>query len=178
MKIVTDRLIIRDFIQEDWQTVHTYASNPLVARYMIWGPNTEDDTKKFIQRTIEMQGHNPRKDLELAVTLKDSGQLIGGCGIHVEGTNGEIGYCFHPNYWRQGYASESAAALLKFGFNELGLHRIFATCRPDNIGSSMVMEKIGMKREGHLREHMKVKGQWKDSFLYSILDQEFRSSLI
>lgn len=174
MLLETKRLIIREFTFEDFSAVHLYASNPEVAKYMIWGPNTEEETKAFIKRTIDMQQESSRTGYELAVILKENGQLIGGCGIHAEGTNGEIGYCFHPDYWGYGYASEAAKALLTFGFQELKLHRIYATCRPSNIGSAKVMEKIGMKREGHLREHMLVKGEWKDSFLYSILVHELR----
>jgi ribosomal-protein-alanine N-acetyltransferase len=174
MRLETDRLIIREFTSEDVAAVHQYASNVEVATYMIWGPNTEEQTGAFINRTMEMQQQQTRVDYELAVVLKESHMLIGGCGIHVsKPMQGEIGYCFNPLYWRQGYASESAAALIRFGFEELGLHRIYATCRPDNMGSARVMENIGMKYEGHLREHMQHKGKWHDSFQYSILEHEY-----
>lgn len=65
--------------------------------------------------------------------------------------------------------------MLALGFGELKLHRIYATCRPGNIGSAKVMERIGMRFEGLLREHLRAKGQWHDSRLYSILDREFSS---
>lgn len=173
MELATNRLVIRDFTLEDWAEVHTYASSPLVATHMIWGPNNEADTKEFIQRTIDMQRQSPRVDFEFSVTLKSDGNLIGGVGIHAMEQQGEIGYCFHPDYWRQGYASEAAIEMLRFGFEDLGLHRIYATCRPDNIGSASVMKKIGMTYEGHLREHMFYKGKWHDSYQYSILNHEF-----
>lgn len=174
MEITTERLVIRDFIMLDWAEVHTYASSPLVATHMIWGPNKEADTKEFIQRTIDMQRQSPRVDFEYAVILKSNGKLIGGVGIHAMEQQGEIGYCFHPDYWRQGYASEAAREMHRFGFKDLGLHRIYATCRPDNIGSASVMKKIGMTYEGHLREHLFYKGKWHDSFQYSILKHEFK----
>jgi RimJ/RimL family protein N-acetyltransferase len=112
---------------------------------------------------------------ELAVVRKEDGKLIGGCGLHAEGHAAELGYCFSRAAWRQGYASEAANALLRLGFCELGLHRIYAKCRPDNIGSFKVMEKIGMQLEGTLREHMFTKGSWSDSRLYSILVHEFET---
>lgn len=59
---------------------------------------------------------------------------------------------------------EAAEEMLRYGFKELGLHRIYATCRPNNIGSARVMKKIGLTYEGHLREHMYYKGKWHDSF--------------
>lgn len=174
MRLETNHLIIREFKVEDAEAVHLYASNPVVAKYMIWGPNTEEETVEFIKRTIEMQKQEPRYDYEFAVVLKGDGRLIGGCGIHVsEPLQGEIGYCFNPLYWRQGYASEAAAAMLEFGFRKLGLYRIYATYRPENIGSANVMQKVGMKYEGHLRGHMKHKGEWHNSFQYSILEHEY-----
>jgi ribosomal-protein-alanine N-acetyltransferase len=173
MELETERLIIREFEFTDWIDVHAYASNYEVIAHMLWGPNTEEETQAFIIHTIDMRRHSPRVDYEFAVTLKSSGKLIGGAGIHASNRQGEIGYCFHPDYWKKGYASEAALEILKFGFGELALHRIHATCRPDNIGSASVMKKIGMTYEGHLREHMFYKGKWHDSFQYSILEHEF-----
>ncbi|SFM14302.1 Protein N-acetyltransferase, RimJ/RimL family [Paenibacillus sp. 1_12] len=174
MQLVTERLIIREFEQKDWQDVHLYASSPLVTTHMIWGPNTEEDTKAFMGKVIEMQGQQPRKEFEMAVVLKATKQIIGGIGLYIsEPKQGEIGYCFNPEFWQQGYASEAAEAMLRFGFQAQGLHRIYATCRPDNIGSAKVMQKIGMTYEGRLREHMHHKGKWHDSLLHSILEQEF-----
>lgn len=176
MVLETDRLILRDFVLEDMADVHAYASDEVVATYMIWGPNTEDETRAFIGLTIQMQQQEPRVDYELAVVLKESGKLIGGCGLRVtEPLTGEIGYCFNPSYWRQGYASEAAAAMLRYGFEKHGLHRVYATCRPDNVGSASVMRKIGMRYEGHLREHMRYKDKWHDSYVHAILEDEWRA---
>ena len=173
MTMETKRLVIRDFREEDWQAVHTYASSPLVATHMIWGPNSEEETKTFIKGVIHMQEQAPRVDYEFALILKDTDALIGGVGLHASGQIGEIGYCLNPDYWRQGYASEAAAEMLRFGFRALGLHRIYATCRPENIGSASVMKKLSMTYEGHLREHMFHKGKWHDSHQYAILAHEF-----
>lgn len=174
MHIETERLIIRDFTADDWEDVHIYAKDPLVTRYMLWGPNTEEETKSFIARVLAYQQVQPRLGYELAVTLRENNWLIGGCGIHLEGRNGEIGYSFRPEYWRQGYATEASQALLAQGFNQFGLHRIYATCRPDNIGSAKVLEKIGMTKEGFLREHLWSKNKYHSSFLFSILEHEYR----
>ena len=175
MKLETNRLILREFTPDDLEEVHAYASDPLVAQYMIWGPNTEVETRDYLNLTREMQNAIPRRGFELAVVLKATNQLLGGCGLHLsDPKQGEIGYCFNPLFWKQGYTSEAAAALLQLGFREFGLHRIYATCRPDNIGSAKVMQKISMTYEGHLREHMWHKGRWHDSCLYSILEHEYK----
>ncbi|MFS0724618.1 GNAT family N-acetyltransferase [Paenibacillus sp. 1P07SE] len=178
IRIETDRLLLREYTPEDAAAVHRYASDPAVATYMIWGPNSWEETEQFVERVIGMQQQQPRLDYELAVVLKASGELIGGCGLHLmEPAQGEIGYCLHPDHWQKGYASESAAALLRLGFGEFGLHRIYATCRPDNLGSARVMEKVGMTYEGHLRGHMRHKGAWHDSYQYSILEEEYAARL-
>ncbi|WP_166279425.1 GNAT family N-acetyltransferase [Saccharibacillus alkalitolerans] len=172
MSIQTERLILRDAVPEDWAAIHEYASDPQVVRHSIWGPNTEEQTKEYVAQLIEMQREMPRMSFELVDALKETGELIGGCGIHAAGFNAEIGYTFNPRFWGSGYASEAAFALLRFGFEELGVHRIYATCRPDNEASAKVMQRIGMKREGRMREHLYFKGAFHDSELYSILRHE------
>ncbi|MFN6528063.1 GNAT family N-acetyltransferase [Nostoc sp. ChiSLP03a] len=176
--IETKRLILRDFVESDWQEVHQYAADAEVVRYLTFGPNTEEDTKNFLQKEISLQGEKPRQHFALAVTLKPQKQLIGICRISVRDTDnqiGSIGYSFTKEFWGQGYATEAVKAVVSFGFHELGLHRIFATCHPENIASARVMQKIGMQQEGYLREHHWIKGEWQDSWLYAILEHEWRS---
>ena len=175
----TERLIIREFNENDFISVHAYASKPEVTMYVPFGPNNETDTQTFLKKVVYYQIQNPRHDYEFAVILKQSNNLIGSCGIHITSINnmeGSIGYCYDKQYWGNGYAYEAAKAILNFGFTKLGLHRIFATCHPDNIGSARVMEKIGMQKEGRLREHKFQRGNWRDSFIYSILDYEYNDN--
>ncbi|GAB6988765.1 GNAT family N-acetyltransferase [Paenibacillus pini] len=173
MEIETSRLIIRDFRKEDWIDVHTYASDPKVTEFMIWGPNSEDETKTYIEEQITKQQSVNRVDFEFGVILKETSQFIGGCGIYIKERNAEIGYCFSPEYWGHGYATEASEAMLEFGFKQFHVHRVFATCRPGNHASANVMKRIGMKQEGHLREHMWHKGRYHDSYLFSILEHEY-----
>ena len=175
--IQTDRLLLRDLQEGDWQAVQTYASDPEVVRFMEWGPNTKEETVNFILRSIACQNEEPRRDFTLAAVLRADDRFVGGCGIHVSAPSnreGWIGYCLNRQFWRQGYATETANALLGFGFGHLALHRIFATCDPANVASARVLEKIGMQREGHLRESKWAKGKWRDSLLYAILDYEWK----
>lgn len=178
--IETKRLILREFVSSDFEAVHSYASDPNVSKYLPWGPNDESDTYNFLEKIIEYQQENPRYDYEIAVVLKGYDELIGACSIHIsdfKNKEGWIGYCYNKQYWGNGYASEASKAIIKFGFNNLNLHRIFATCSPYNIGSAKVLEKIGMKKEGHLREHKWVKRAWRDSFLYSVLEHELELNM-
>ena len=178
LPLQTDRLLLRDFVADDWRAVHAYAADPEAVRYMEWGPNDEATTRVFVERVSAVRHAQPRLDFDLAITLRDSGELIGGCGFHIaepQNRAGWIGYILARACWGQGYATEAAWALLRFGFAHCGLHRIWATCDPRNVASAHVLEKIGMQREGHLRENKLQRGTWRDSYLYAILEEEFRS---
>ncbi len=173
----TPRLLLREFEKGDWQAVHEYASDPTVVRYAHWGPNSEAQTRSFIQRALSLQEEEPRSNFEFAVVLVEGDRLVGACGNRVsnpEAREGDIGYVFGQRFWGQGYGTEAARRLLRFGFDELGLHRVYAICDPRNVGSIRVLEKIEMQREGHLREHMLVRGEWCESLVYAILEGEWK----
>ena len=112
------------------------------------------------------------------LSFQQSGRLIGNCGLRVNDASlreGNIGYELDSHYWGKGYATEAAHEMLRVGFEEHNLHRIWAGCVADNIGSARVLEKIGMKREGHFREKEFFKGKWWDGLLYAILDHEWQA---
>ncbi|MGG3279262.1 GNAT family N-acetyltransferase [Paenibacillus solani] len=173
MQLESTRLIIREFEEGDFASVHAYAADPIVTEFTMWGPNTEEETVNYLEEIRRMKEQDPRNSYELALVLKDSGRLIGGVGLHRLKTNAELGYCLNSAYWGQGYASEAALVMCRFGFKELGVNRIYATCRPGNVGSANVMRKIGMKQEGHLRQHLWFKGAFHDSYLFSVLREDF-----
>ncbi len=87
-----------------------------------------------------------------------------------------IGYVLRRDAWGHGYATEAARTLLAFGFERLELRRIFADCHPANAASWQVMEKLGMRREGHFREEKLVKGEWWDRYVYAMLAREWRAA--
>ncbi len=180
-EILTQRLMLRDFEEVDWKAVHDYASDPEVVRYVDFGPNTEEESKNFIQRALASQKEQPRNNFSLAVVLKANNALIGGCGIYVSNPNnreGYIGYVLSRNFWKRGYATETAQALVEFGFDQLRLHRIFAICDAENSASAHVLEKVGMRLEAHFRENGWVKGKWRDSLLYAILEHEWMNKTL
>lgn len=173
----TPRLLLRDFVEADWQAVQEYACLPEVVRFMPWGPNGEADTRDFVGRAIAAQTVSPRANFELAVSWRENGKLIGGCGLTVQSPPhrvGEIGYCLRPDFWSRGCITEAAGALLALGFEQLQLHRIQANCDPENAASRRVLEKLGMQLEGRLRQNLQLRGQWRDSLQWSILEHEWR----
>jgi len=173
--IKTERLILRDFISDDWQAVHEYASDPQVVKHVEWGPNTERDSRQFVQYVMSLNKTGPREAYELAVVLSSQDKLIGAASIHISNwrhREGWIGYCLNRQFWGMGIATEAGRSLVKFGFAELGLHRIFATVDPLNHGSAAVLKKLGMQKEGHFRENKFVRGKWRDTDFYAVLESE------
>jgi ribosomal-protein-alanine N-acetyltransferase len=177
--ISTPRLRLQEFSDNDWRAVHEYASDVEVVQFSDWGPNSEQQSKDFIVEVKDSAAAKPRTRYTLAIIIEQAGisSLIGACElvVHREHEAGVIGYTLARHFWGQGYATEASAALLRLGFESLGLHRISATTDVRNVASWRVLEKLGMQREAHLKEHLWQRGRWRDSFLYAILDREWRS---
>ena len=171
----TERLILRDFRLEDTEAVHAYGSDPEVTRYMPWGPNSPEDTAAFMAQVLEQQATWPRLDLSLAIELKAEARVVGSIALHlrdIPNTAVEMGYVLRRDLWGQGIVSEAAAAMIDLGFR-LGLHRIAATCDVRNTGSYRVMEKLGMRREGCFRQDRRLRGAWRDTYLYAVLAEDW-----
>lgn len=131
--------------------------------------------RKFVTEAMVDAAENKRARFCLVVEYK--GQVIGAGELRVTdwyNECAEIGYVLHPAYWGQGFATEIANILLAFGFEQLDMHRIFATCDPENIASFKVMEKVGFQSEGRIRDHMRINGGWRDSLVYSMLSDEWQ----
>ena len=174
-RLVGDRLILREFVEIDENAVHSYASDPIVTQFMDWGPNSAEDTRAFLCEVLAREKASPRTGFDLAMVDTKSQALIGSAAItvtNVEHRRGEIGYVLHRDFWSKGLATEAARMLLRFGFGELQLRRISATCHPNNRASSRVLEKAGLLLEGRLRSHMLVRGEWRDSLLYAVVSDE------
>jgi ribosomal-protein-alanine N-acetyltransferase len=176
--IRTARLVLREFREDDFDDVHAYAAQPEVCRFMEWGPNTAAETTEFMDRKWAEQAQWPRDEVTLAIEHLPDGRVIGSIRLAVSNRanlTGDFGYSIHSAYWRQGYATEAAHAVVEAGFRTLGLHRIWAECDTENVGSWGVMEKLGMRREALLRDGKLVKGAWRDRYLYAVLADEWIS---
>ncbi len=173
----TPRLILREFREEDLGAIHAYGSDPEVSRYMVWGPNTPEDTRAFLDRQLAAQEQWPRPAVSAAVVLAESGRLIGAVELRVKDPDnhgGEFGWTLARDAWGRGYAPEAATALLRQGFEAMGLHRIVATCDVRNRKSWRALEKLGLRREATFRKDVRVKRRWRDTYLYAMLKEERR----
>ena len=178
MVLRTDRLLLRPFVESDLPSVHEYASDPSVVCFVEWGPNTEEESAAFIRRAAAGAREEPCGNHELAVVLNSEHRLIGGCGLRIRSAvygEAEVGYCLNRKYWGKGYATETALALLRYGFDKLKLHRIYAVCDSENRASARVLSKIGMVQEGYLHELKHIRGRWRDNLLFAVLEQHHRN---
>lgn len=177
MEIITKRLKLREITQQDFQAVHEYASDLETVKYMPFGPNTEEETQEFINRNLKRQQEEPRTDYGFGIILKTENRFIGACGIHgVTEIQASIGYILNRRYWVHGYATEAARALVDYLFGELGVHRVFVSCDPENHASIRVLEKVGMSLEGRLRENMNIRGEYRDSLIFGLLVNEWKTN--
>src|SRR5207248_438854 len=111
MRLTTERLLLREFVEEDWEAVLAYQTDPLYLRYYAWTQRTEGDVREFVGWFLAHQQEQPRLKFQLAVVLKAEGRLIGNCGVRVNDPvllEGNIGYELGSRYWGQGYATEAA----------------------------------------------------------------------
>lgn len=165
----TKRLKLRPLTSEDFIAVHSWASNPKNTRYMAWGPNTEELTTNFLDSATAGK--------DFAVVLKDSNVVIGSCGIYPNDTQdtAELGWILHMNYWKNGYGTEMAGELLRYGFENLNLRRIVAPCAAINYGSYRIMERNGMRREALHKNAFwaRIDKEWIDEAIYAILHEEW-----
>ncbi|KGE16612.1 GNAT family N-acetyltransferase [Paenibacillus wynnii] len=176
----TNRLVLRSFCLEDVESFYIYRSNPDIARFQSWDNYQRNQAVTFINEQIESSPNIPGSWLQYAVALKTTNQLIGDCAVHTpiaESDIVEIGFTFASEYQGKGYATEAVKGLLGYLFEIFNKHKVIAYTNVENESSVRLLERVGMRREGHLLQNYKSKGKWVDEYLYAILQQEWVYSL-
>lgn len=177
--ITTDRLILRDFRLTDWLAVHEFCSDPEVMRFMLAGePWTEARSRAYVEEAIAGAERHPRRNFWLAIVQRSDDRVIGSCRLSLLdeiSREADVGYGLHRAFWKRGYGTEALSGLLRLGFGELGLHRISAVVVAANTASVRTLERVGMCREGQLREKYWLEGKWWDAYLYALLEHEWRA---
>jgi RimJ/RimL family protein N-acetyltransferase len=173
----TTRLRLRRFEERDAPALAAYRSDPEVARFQSWSALDEEAARTFIADARLLPPGLPGQGYQVAVALREGDTLIGDCFFRLvdyDPRQAEIGYSFARARQGQGYASEAVRALLGRAFGVLGLHRVIAYVVAPNLRSVALLERVGLRREGHLRRSFEVGGEWLDEYLYAILAEEWR----
>lgn len=176
MELITPRLRIREFNQGDYPALRAMDSRP---EFNVYEREfaTEMDTRRSLGESISSQLEIPRTVFRLAITIPPENIVKGVLKIssqHEKIREWEVGWAVHPDEWCKGYATEAAWHVIDWAFKQFNLHRVVAFCHANNAASVRVMEKLGMRRDGRLRETRWLNGAWWDEFVYAILEKDWQ----
>ena len=176
MIIKGDRINLRKLRKSDAESVQKHAKDKEISRYTTLPyPYKLKHAQDFINLTHKKM--RKKESYELGIELKETKNIIGMMGlIHVDykNKNAEVGYWLGKKYWKQGLTTESLKLMLKFGFRELKLERIYAKVMHPNTMSAKLLEKNDFKLEGRLRKNTLKDGKWMDDLIYGLLEEEWK----
>lgn len=174
----TDRLVLRPMAMADTDALFAMRADPEVQRYGSHAPWTERQTAiDYIARNEKAMAEGAHA--QFAIERRADGVVVGTCTLfHLDAQSrrADCGYVLLRSEWGQGYATEAMTALLDWGFGKLALHRVEADIDPRNNASAKVLERLGFRHEGHLRERWIVAGEISDSGLYGLLAREWAAT--
>jgi len=175
--IQLDRLILRPFRLDDAKVVQELAGDKYIAETTLYIPHPyEDGIAEDWIKTHTVNFSENRK-LELAIVHKEEKYLIGAIciGCNTKFDHGELAYWIGRKYKNNGYCTEAAKGIIRYAFEEMNLNRIYARYLGGNPASGRVMEKLGMKYEGRLRQHVRKWSKYEDLVHYGLLKDEYHS---
>jgi RimJ/RimL family protein N-acetyltransferase len=174
------RVALRRFHLADLTAFVAYRTSPQVARFQSWdAPYPLAAGDSLIRAMLHQHPDTAGEWFQFAVVLRSTRELIGDCAARTDGDDprqAEIGYTIAPEHQGRGYATEAVRVLLGYLVEARGKHRVTASCDARNTASARVLERVGMRREGHLRESTWAKGEWTDDLLYALLDRDWTRS--
>lgn len=168
-------LKMREFAPGDAEALYKVYGDADATRHLSFEARTPEQVELIVNVAIECAEAPQRSIYMLAVASIESGELIGAARLALgEYGSGQIGFALRPDHWGAGKGKETVRLLLKLGFEELGLHRIWGARSPLNEVSARTMLAVGMIEEGRIRGHLFTRGAWRDSIVHSILSDEYR----
>jgi ribosomal-protein-alanine N-acetyltransferase len=172
--IETERLVLRPYSLTDAPDVKRMCGDPAIAATTLAIPHPYPDGAAEQWISTHAESFRQGTEVTLAITLKPAQPVIGSVALSVNRNHqrGELGYMFAREHWNRGYCTEACRTLVDYGFRVLGLNRIQAMHFPRNPASGRVMQKLGMTREGLLRQYVCNRGTFEDLVLYSIIRDE------
>ena len=173
------RVTLRRFQPGDLAKFVAYRSAEAVARFQSWdAPYPREEGERFILQLAKQHPDTAGEWFQFAVVLGSARKLIGDCAAmpHADDPRQcDIGFTIYTEHQGHGYATEAVSLLLAYLFATRGKHRITAYCDSRNVASAALLERLGMRREGHLRESTWAKGEWTDDLVYGLLRDEWQS---
>jgi RimJ/RimL family protein N-acetyltransferase len=177
VRLETERLVLREFVEADARTFHAIESDPAVSRYLTSLNGTIESAQQYVASIIVAGLMTPRLVYDFAITERGSDAAIGRCGMkrgESEVREAMLWYVLAPAHHGKGYVTEAVRALVGFAFETLQLHRVYADIDPRNPASVRVCERLGMRREAHHVDNLWFHDEWCDSLIYAMLHREWR----
>jgi RimJ/RimL family protein N-acetyltransferase len=176
-RLETERLILRDMQRDDAEALFALTGSEAYCARQAIELRSLPDTARYIEEYLVRRGPDDNRRLFFfAATLRDGGAFIGQGSLMMSGYRiATLGFGVREDFWQQRYGTEIARRIVAFGFESVGLHRIRAEATVDHTGSTRLLQKIGMVREGVARDCIWARGQWWTEAQYAILESDFRS---
>jgi RimJ/RimL family protein N-acetyltransferase len=175
LPLVTERLTLRTYREDDLEPTLAYYALPEVARYIPYEPWTREAAVEQLQRRMRRTGIGGDQSA-LGLVVEHTGHVIGDVALWcVDDTRqrGEMGWAFRPDVTGHGFATEAVRALVDLALGHYGMQRVFAQLDARNTPSARLCERVGLTREAHLRRDWWGKGEWSDTLVYGLLREEW-----
>lgn len=178
MEFSTERLFIRPVQLTDAEALFGFRSDPECAEFMSSIPLNVAEMRERIQKTAS-EINQSGTWFQFVIFAKDERSVVGDIGLHflasdTQNKQVELGYILHKKYWGKGYATEALMPIIDYLVYTLDKHRLVANIDPSNYPSIRLVEKLGFRKEGHLRESFFSKGKWVDDLVFAILAREWK----
>lgn len=178
LPIETERLTLRRYVDGDYDDLLRLQSHDDVTRFLLYDPKTPEEVRETLaKRLADVPLDADDQALTLAVVERETGRHVGEVTLFLVSTEhrlGEVGFVFHPDFHGRGYAREASVALLRLGFESLGLHRIIGRLDARNAASAALLTRLGLRQEAHFVRNEFLKGEWTDELVFAMLDEEWR----
>lgn len=174
-RLETPRLILRRLEMRDAPDLFDYSRDPQVAKHVLWDAQTSVSEARAYVRYM-LRRYRAGEPASWGIEEKETGRVVGTIGYmwYQQDNNAcEVGYSLARRRWNRGYMTEALAEVLRFSFEELGVHRVEAQHEVENAASGAVMRKCGMRKEGTLRGRLYNKGRYVDVDLYAMLREDY-----
>lgn len=174
-RLETPRLILRRLEMRDAPDLFDYSRDPQVAKHVLWDAQTSVSEARAYVRYM-LRRYRAGEPASWGIEEKETGRVVGTIGYmwYQRDNNAcEVGYSLARRRWNRGYMTEALAEVLRFSFEELGVHRVEAQHEVENTASGAVMRKCGMRKEGTLRGRLYNKGRYVDVDLYAMLREDY-----
>jgi RimJ/RimL family protein N-acetyltransferase len=179
LELVGERTRLREFRLDDVDDALAVLADDRVTRTLSFDSRTSEQAREMIAGVIERAAARPRTEYYVAITPLAGDRLVGFARLGLTGARAaKLGVAIAAGHWGHGYGHDAVVTMLDFAFGPLDLRRVSAAIGPGNAVSLRTFTRLGFRYEGRLRDHVFTNGEWRDSLLFSLLVDEWRSKAV